>query len=134
MTRTPRETDHGKRPAGTPFSRATSALRGTASIGRLRGSLRGKSLIFAGVGLAIAGAGVATVTAGVSATAPSQADALRAHRFAFLHAPALHPAIKAVMPVRRALGVRTVFNVLGPLTNPAGARTCHISALCGFAL
>lgn len=50
------------------------------------------------------------------------AHAIRTHRFAFLHAPALHPAIKAVMPVRRALGVRTVFNVLGPLTNPAGAR------------
>jgi anthranilate phosphoribosyltransferase len=47
--------------------------------------------------------------------------ALRRHRFAFLHAPSLHPAMKAVMPVRRALGVRTVFNLLGPLTNPAGA-------------
>jgi len=50
------------------------------------------------------------------------AGAIRRHRFAFLHAPSLHPAMKAVMPVRRALGVRTVFNVLGPLTNPAGAR------------
>ena len=50
------------------------------------------------------------------------AAALRTHRFAFLHAPSLHPAMKAVMPVRRALGVRTVFNVLGPLANPAGAR------------
>jgi anthranilate phosphoribosyltransferase len=50
------------------------------------------------------------------------ARALREHRFAFLHAPAMHPAMKAVMPVRRALGVRTVFNVLGPLTNPAGAQ------------
>jgi anthranilate phosphoribosyltransferase len=49
------------------------------------------------------------------------AAALRIHRFAFLHAPAMQPAMKAVMPVRRALGVRTVFNVLGPLTNPAGA-------------
>jgi anthranilate phosphoribosyltransferase len=47
--------------------------------------------------------------------------ALRRHRFAFLHAPSLHPAMKAVMPVRRAFGVRTVFNLLGPLTNPAGA-------------
>jgi anthranilate phosphoribosyltransferase len=47
--------------------------------------------------------------------------AIRRHRFAFLHAPSLHPAMKAVMPVRRALGVRTVFNLLGPLTNPAGA-------------
>ena len=49
------------------------------------------------------------------------AISIRAHRFAFLHAPSLHPAMKAVMPVRRAIGVRTVFNLLGPLTNPAGA-------------
>jgi len=39
----------------------------------------------------------------------------------FLYAPVLHPAMKHAMPVRRELGVRTVFNVLGPLTNPAGA-------------
>ena len=50
------------------------------------------------------------------------AGALRLNRFAFLHAPAMHPAMKAVMPVRRSLGVRTFFNVLGPLTNPAGAQ------------
>lgn len=39
--------------------------------------------------------------------------------FTFLFAPHFHPAMKAVAPVRRALGVRTVFNILGPLTNPA---------------
>ncbi|MBT8084117.1 MAG: anthranilate phosphoribosyltransferase, partial [Woeseia sp.] len=44
---------------------------------------------------------------------------LTATGFTFLFAPAYHPAMKAIMPVRGALGVRTVFNVLGPLTNPA---------------
>ncbi|MEQ8205398.1 MAG: anthranilate phosphoribosyltransferase [Woeseia sp.] len=45
--------------------------------------------------------------------------ALNALSFTFLFAPAYHPAMKAIMPVRGALGVRTVFNLLGPLTNPA---------------
>jgi len=39
----------------------------------------------------------------------------------FMFAPRFHPAMKAVAPVRREMGVRTLFNILGPLTNPAGA-------------
>ena len=39
--------------------------------------------------------------------------------FTFLFAPYYHPAMKAIAPVRQALGIRTIFNVLGPLTNPA---------------
>lgn len=50
------------------------------------------------------------------------ADALDTIGLAFLFAPRLHPAMREVMPVRRALRIRTLFNVLGPLTNPAGAR------------
>ena len=41
----------------------------------------------------------------------------------FLFAPRLHPAFKAVAGIRRELGTRTIFNLLGPLANPAGART-----------
>jgi anthranilate phosphoribosyltransferase len=44
---------------------------------------------------------------------------LEACNFTFLFAPYYHPAMKTVGPVRAALGVRTIFNILGPLTNPA---------------
>ena len=51
----------------------------------------------------------------------ASACVLREHNVAFLFAQRHHPAMRAVGPIRRELGVRTVFNVLGPLTNPAGA-------------
>ncbi len=50
------------------------------------------------------------------------ADCLAATGFTFLFAPHYHPAMKSLGPVRAALGVRTVFNLLGPLTNPAEPR------------
>jgi anthranilate phosphoribosyltransferase len=43
-------------------------------------------------------------------------------RVAFLYAVRLHPAMKHAAPVRRSLGTRTIFNLVGPLTNPAGVR------------
>jgi anthranilate phosphoribosyltransferase len=51
----------------------------------------------------------------------ASARVLREHNIAFLFAQRHHPSMRAVGPIRRELGVRTVFNVLGPLTNPAGA-------------
>ncbi|MGH8251098.1 MAG: anthranilate phosphoribosyltransferase [Steroidobacteraceae bacterium] len=48
--------------------------------------------------------------------------------FTFLFAPHFHPAMKAIAPVRAALGVRTIFNLLGPLANPAQAPNALIGA------
>ena len=56
------------------------------------------------------------------ALSPAQAATLiREVGFGFLFAQSFHPAMRHVAPIRRRLGVRTVFNVLGPLTNPARA-------------
>ena len=52
--------------------------------------------------------------------APSASAALAEHGFAFLFAPGFHPAMRHAGPTRREIGVRTAFNLLGPLTNPAG--------------
>ena len=54
--------------------------------------------------------------------AASAGMALRELGFAFLFAATFHPAMKHAGPTRREIGVRTAFNLLGPLTNPAGAR------------
>jgi anthranilate phosphoribosyltransferase len=58
--------------------------------------------------------------------AASAAADLRDQGFAFLFAPAFHPAMRHAGPTRREIGVRTAFNLVGPLTNPAGARRAII--------
>ncbi len=57
----------------------------------------------------------------VTATPAQVAESIEATGIGFMFAPAHHGAMKNVAAVRRELGVRTIFNILGPLTNPAGA-------------
>ncbi len=61
---------------------------------------------------------------GVPTDLGPEAAALALHEvgFAFLFAPGYHPAMRHAGPTRREIGIRTAFNLLGPLTNPAGAR------------
>ncbi|MGO9239791.1 MAG: anthranilate phosphoribosyltransferase [Bryobacteraceae bacterium] len=69
------------------------------------------------------------------------AASIRELGIGFLFAPALHPAMKHAMPARRELKTRTIFNILGPLTNPAsatvllvGAPSAHFADLMAHAL
>ena len=55
-------------------------------------------------------------------SAASATRTLEVAGFAFLFAPSFHPSMRHAMPARRALGVRTAFNFLGPITNPAGVQ------------
>ncbi len=93
------------------------------------------ALVVAGAGLAVAKHGNRSVSSrcgsadvlaalGVDVEAPREVveRCIREVGIGFLFAPRLHPAFKAVAGLRRELGVRTVFNLLGPLANPAGAR------------
>jgi anthranilate phosphoribosyltransferase len=93
------------------------------------------ALVAAGAGAAVAKHGNRAVSSScgsadlltalgveIDLDAERMANVLRLTGIAFLFAPKLHPAMGAVVGVRRELGVRTIFNVLGPLTNPAFAR------------
>ncbi len=64
----------------------------------------------------------------VQTTAAGMGRAIREIGIGFLFAPALHPAMKHAQPARLELKMRTVFNLLGPLTNPAGAQAQLVGA------
>lgn len=93
------------------------------------------ALVVAGAGVPVAkhgnravssrcGSADVLVALGVNIEAPPEVveDCIREVGLGFLYAPKMHPAMKHAGGVRRELGVRTIFNMLGPLTNPAGAR------------
>ncbi len=106
------------------------------------GDVRGTFNISTAVAIVVAGAGIPVAKAGnraVSSQAgssdvmkalrlpveqsPEQAEAsLHKDGFAYLHAPSFHPGMRHAGPVRMELGVRTAFNMIGPLANPARPR------------
>ncbi|HZZ34706.1 MAG TPA: anthranilate phosphoribosyltransferase [Caulobacteraceae bacterium] len=65
---------------------------------------------------------LAALGVNIAATAEQQRKALETAGICFLFAPAHHGAMRHVLPIRQELGFRTIFNLLGPLSNPAGAR------------
>jgi anthranilate phosphoribosyltransferase len=91
------------------------------------------ALVVAGAGLKVAKHGNRAATSKCGAadilealgvkldlTAEKVADCIETAGIGFMFAPSFHPAMKYAAPVRREIGIRTVFNILGPLTNPAG--------------
>jgi anthranilate phosphoribosyltransferase len=93
------------------------------------------AFVVAGAGVAVAKHGGRSVSSrcgsadvlgavGVNVDAPKELveRCIEEVGIGFLFAPRLHPAFKAVAGIRRELGVRSIFNLLGPLSNPAGAR------------
>lgn len=92
----------------------------------------GAALLVAAMGIRVAKHGTSSISSrsgsadvirALGLTLPldevASGECLAATGFTFFFAPHFHPAMKTIMPIRQALGVRTVFNVLGPLLNPA---------------
>jgi len=123
----------------TPLTVDTEGIIDTCGTG---GDVRGTfnvstiaALVAAGAGASVAKHGNRAVSSScgsadvlvelgvnIDLDAERMSDVLRRTGISFLFAPKLHPAMGAVAAIRRELGVRTIFNVLGPLTNPAFAR------------
>ncbi len=121
---------------------AVEAPAGTIDTCGTGGDVRGTFNISTAAALVVAAAGVPVAKAGnraVSSQAgssdvmralglrveqsPQEAEvSLRKDGFAYLHAPAFHPGMRHAGPVRMELGVRTAFNMIGPLANPARPR------------
>lgn len=93
------------------------------------------AIIVAGAGVPVAKHGNRSITSqcgsadvlkalGVNIETPSDVTetCIQEAGIGFLFAPSLHPAMRHAAPIRKELGVRTIFNMLGPLTNPAGAQ------------
>ncbi len=121
----------------TPVTVARGALLDTAGTGGGRRTFNVSTtaaLIAAGAGCAVAKHGNRSATglsgsadvlealgARIDLTPSAVATCIEDVGFGFMFAPAHHQATRFVIPVRRELAVRTIFNFLGPLTNPAGA-------------
>ena len=119
-----------------PFARDDGQVFDTCGTGGDRAGTVNVStaaaLVLAGAGVRVAKHGNRSVSSrcgsadvfealGVTITAPPGAAerSLREAGIAFLFAPSFHPAMKHAAPTRKELGLRTAFNLLGPLTNPA---------------
>lgn len=129
---------HGMRDAARTISPSQSPLVDTCGTGGDAYDTINVSttaaIVAAGSGLAVAKHGNYSVSsnsgsadvlevagAEVDAEPPAVETAIEKKGIGFMLAPVFHPAMKAVIGPRQELGLRTIFNVLGPLTNPAGA-------------
>ncbi|HEY6328755.1 MAG TPA: anthranilate phosphoribosyltransferase [Blastocatellia bacterium] len=126
------------RPASIAAASGAQALLDTCGTG---GDMSGTFNVSTAAAFVVAGAGVRVAKHGnrsassrcgstdviealgvrVEITPEQMADSIDAIGIGFLHAPLLHTAMRHVAETRKQMGVRTVFNTLGPLTNPAGA-------------
>ena len=93
------------------------------------------AMVAAGAGVYVAKHGNRGITSGcgtadvleelgvkIDADAGTVAECIRQAHIGFMFAPRFHPAMKYVQPIRKSLGFRTVFNILGPLANPANVQ------------